>query len=86
MPRSTVTSKGQITIPKEIRDQMGLKPGDRVDFVQEKSGRTTLKAIDSDFRSLRGILKTKRTKPLKIEEMDKAIGRAVTERYLRSLR
>jgi AbrB family looped-hinge helix DNA binding protein len=30
MPRSTVRSKGQVTIPEEVRDQMGLKPGDRV--------------------------------------------------------
>ena len=75
MPRSTVTSKGQITIPKEIRDQLGLKPGDRVDFVKDRAGRISLKAISTDFRSLRGILKSKRSRPLTIEEMDEAIAR-----------
>ena len=60
MPRSTVTSKGQITIPKEIRDQMGLKPGDRVDFVKDRTGRVLLKPINTDIRSLQGILKSKR--------------------------
>lgn len=75
MPRSTVTSKGQITIPKEVRDQMGLKPGDRIDFVKDRAGRFSLKTINTDFRSLRGILKSKRTKPLTIREMDEAIAR-----------
>ena len=77
MTRSTVTSKGQITIPKEIRDQMGLKPGDRVDFVTDRAGRISLRAINTDFRSLRGILKSKRTRPLTLKEMDEAIARGV---------
>ena len=75
MPKSTVTSKGQVTIPKEIRDQMGLKPGDRVDFAADRSGRMILRPINTDFRSLRGILKSKRTRPLSIREMDEAIAR-----------
>jgi antitoxin PrlF len=75
MPRSTVTSKGQITIPKEVRDEMGLKPGDRVDFVKGRTGRFSLEPINTDFRSLRGILKSKRNRPLTIREMDEAIAR-----------
>jgi antitoxin PrlF len=79
MLRSTVTSKGQVTIPKEVRDQMGLKPGDRIDFVKDRTGRFTLKPINTDFRALRGILKSKRTKPLSIREMDEAIARGACE-------
>lgn len=75
MPRSTVTSKGQITIPKEVRDQMGLKPGDRVDFVKDRTGRISLKAINTDFLSMRGILKSKRKAPLSVEEMNGVIAR-----------
>lgn len=75
MPKSTVTSKGQITIPKEVRDEMGLKPGDRVDFVKDRSGHMTLKAINTDFRSLRGILKSKRKTPLTIKEMNEVIAK-----------
>jgi antitoxin PrlF len=38
MPRSsTISSKGQITVPIEIRKRLGLKPGDRVEFVPEDS-------------------------------------------------
>lgn len=75
MTRSTVTSKGQITIPKEIRDEMGLKPGDRVDFVKDRTGRISLKAINTDFRSLRGIIKSPLNRPITLEEMDEAIAR-----------
>ena len=75
MPRSTVTSKGQVTIPKEVRDQMGLKPGDRIDFVKDKAGRFSLKAINTDFRSLRGIIKSPLGRPITLKEMDEAIAR-----------
>jgi antitoxin PrlF len=75
MPTSAVTSKGQITIPKEIRDQLGLKPGDRVGFEKDRTGRVVLKAISTDFRSLRGILKSKRKAPLTVEEMNAVIAR-----------
>jgi AbrB family looped-hinge helix DNA binding protein len=39
---TTVTSKGQVTIPKEVRDAVGIKPHDRIDFVVE-DGYATLK-------------------------------------------
>ena len=34
---STISSKGQITVPHEIRKRLGLEPGDRVEFVMEKA-------------------------------------------------
>lgn len=42
MPSSRLSSKGQVTIPQEVRERLGLRVGDRVDFVQE-DGRTYLK-------------------------------------------
>jgi antitoxin PrlF len=41
-PSSTISSKGQVTVPLEIRLRLGLKPGDRVEFVVE-SERTVLR-------------------------------------------
>jgi antitoxin PrlF len=41
-PSSTISSKGQVTIPIEVRHRLGLKEGDKVEFVQEE-GRTFLR-------------------------------------------
>lgn len=41
--QSTLTSKGQITLPAELRRRWGLKPGDRVDFTLEDDGRVVLR-------------------------------------------
>jgi len=45
-PSSTISSKGQITVPLEIRDRLGLKAGDRVEFVIER-GQTVLRPAHS---------------------------------------
>lgn len=45
-----ITSKGQVTIPKAIRDDLGVKPGDEVDFVKENGAVTVRKHFDAaDF-------------------------------------
>ncbi|MBH0187471.1 MAG: AbrB/MazE/SpoVT family DNA-binding domain-containing protein [Nitrospira sp.] len=60
MPTSTVTSKGQTTIPKEIRDHLHLKPGDRVEFVTDEDGRVVLLAATVDVAELAVMLKNKK--------------------------
>jgi len=52
---STVTTKGQVTIPKHIRDRLGIKPNDRVDFVVEDD-RAVLSLV-KPLRDLRGSVK-----------------------------
>lgn len=83
--QSTVTVKGQATLPKAVRDHLGLKPGDRVKFFIHPDGRVMLLPMAPVSR-LRGILKNLRRKPVTIEEMDDAIAEGVTERFLRSKR
>ena len=51
MVSSTLTSKGQITIPKSIRHALGVKSGDRVVFVKESGGRVVVEAETVDVRS-----------------------------------
>lgn len=55
---SVVTSKGQITVPQQIRERLGLKKGDRVEFVAEKS-RTVVRRAETKenpFKKYEGIL------------------------------
>ena len=68
---SALTVKGQTTIPKAIRDHLGLKPGDRVKFfVRPDGGVTILPKVPA--ASLRGIVKSRRKTPVTIEAMSEA--------------
>jgi len=72
MPSTTVTTKGQVTIPKAVRDELGLKEGDRVAFRVLEDGTVIVEPETTEFSDLRGILKPKR-KGVSISDMDKAI-------------
>ncbi len=74
MSTATVTSKGQITIPVEIRTKLDLQTGDRVDFVIDESGRVSFLPVTKNIVSLKGII-AKPDKSVSIEDM-KATVRA----------
>ena len=78
MPTATLTSKGQITIPKEIRDYLGVEPGDRLNFSIGSEGGVIVEPETVDFRSLRGMLKSKRH--VSLQDMEKAIRRGASGR------
>ena len=71
MSSSTVTSKGQVTIPKNIRDTLGLAAGHRVTFVLREDGVVEMVPESVDLMSLCGILKPS-VKGVTIEDMAKA--------------
>ena len=73
MPRATVTSKGQITIPKEIREALGLHAGDRISFRLREDGVVEIHPETLDLLSLIGALKPKR-RGVTIEEMERAVS------------
>jgi antitoxin PrlF len=79
MPTATVTTKGQITIPKEVRDAMGIEAGDRVEFVAEEKGVYKVVAATKDVRHLKGLV-PKPAKPVSVEEMNRAVARAPSRR------
>ena len=79
MPTSTLTSKGQITLPQPVRQAMGLETGDKVDFV-EVGGGYKLVALRNDVRQLKGRFAGRVERPVSVQEMDEAIANAATAR------
>jgi antitoxin PrlF len=87
MASATLTSKGQTTIPKEIREHLKLRAGDKIDFVIEPDGRVTLRPANVDIRQLDGLLAGRyKGRALSVEDMDQAIGKYLTEKYGRRKR
>jgi len=84
MFQSKVTSKGQITLPAEMRAKLGLGPGSRVHFEERHDGSFVIRRKTGDIRELRGIIKYDGP-PLSIEDMNRAIGEAVVESYRRAI-
>ena len=74
MPAAKLTSRGQIVIPKPIRQHLNIRPGDRVDFVVQDDGEVVVRPAVCDVRELKGILPKPR-KPVSLKEMDRAIRR-----------
>jgi antitoxin PrlF len=74
MATAAVTSKGQITIPLEVRKKLGLKPGDRVLFVQGENGEFIFKPKTGSIMDLYGIGKWDGP-PVTIEEMNETISK-----------
>jgi AbrB family looped-hinge helix DNA binding protein len=73
MATATITSKGQITLPKSVRTRLGLEAGHRVEFVETDAG-FLVKPATKDIRSLKGILPKPR-RPVTIESMDRSLAR-----------
>jgi antitoxin PrlF len=89
MPTATVTSKGQITIPIEVRKALKLKAGDKISFFEAENGRFTFEPKTGSILDMKGILKKMGYSPLgytpTIEQMDRDILNAASEDYLRSI-
>lgn len=84
MTVATLTSKGQTTIPKEIREKLGLKPGTKLHFNLMPDGTISVRAKTGTIMDLAGILHRPGMKAATIEEMNEAVARAVVARYKRS--
>jgi antitoxin PrlF len=74
MAAATVTSKGQITLPKTVRDRLGIVAGDRVEFIESDRGFLVVPAT-RDVKALKGLVPKPR-KPVSIEDMNRAIAKA----------
>jgi antitoxin PrlF len=81
--RSRITSKGQVTIPVELRRELGLEPGDRVEFVRE-NGSIQVRKAESIVRKLAGSIPS-RGRVLSPEEIHEEAEKAIVESYWRRM-
>ena len=72
MATATITSKGQVTIPREVRATLGVSAGDRLDFVRLEDGNYAIVPASHSIRSLKGVIPRPQN-PVSLEEMEAAI-------------
>ena len=84
MDVATVTSKGQITVPVRMREKLGLRPGSKIVFDEQPNGDFVVRKKSGDIRELKGLLKAPPGVSLTIEDMVRAIGKAMKEKLARS--
>lgn len=77
--KSSITAKGQTTIPKPIRDHLALKTGDRIEYLIKENGKVEIIPINVDVEELAGIL-PKPKKKVSLEEIDKAIRKRIIKK------
>jgi len=77
MPKATITYKGQITLPKAVREQLGVRPGDRVSFREIEGGAIVVEADTVDLMELKGAMRPRR-RGVTVEQMNQAIRTAAT--------
>lgn len=82
--QSTLTTKCQATIPKEVREHLHIGPGDKVKWFIHPNG-TVVILPKLPITALKGMFQSRRG-PASLEEMDAAIAKGATKRYRRFLR
>lgn len=78
MITSILSSKGQVVIPKEVREKLGLDVGDRVQFIEETRGGFKIVPATGDIRTLKGSV-AKPDQPVSVEAMQKVIAARATK-------
>ena len=75
---ATVTSKGQVTLPKALREKLQLSAGDRIEFILEKDDSVRLVVKHASISRLKGVLPKPR-RPVALEDMEHAIETGARE-------
>ena len=85
MAEATITSKGQVTIPKKIREKLHLNPGDKLNFELGEGGTIKIRPTQKSILDRAGALsKYAKDEPVSVEEMNEAIKKAAVKRYKKS--
>jgi antitoxin PrlF len=77
MPTATITSKGQITLPREVRELLHVGGGDQVDFQIDEDGEIRIRPLTGSVEDLFGLLYCPQTPPRSVEDIDDTIARFV---------
>jgi antitoxin PrlF len=79
MAVAKLTTKGQITIPKQVRDYLKIEPGCKVEFVVDEAGSVKLIPLNVRVESLAGVLHQPGMPAATLEEMEAAIAEGVSD-------
>ena len=79
MPEATLTSKGQITVPADVRRALRVTSGDRIEFVEVGAGRFEIVAATGSVKDLKGMVEVP-TRTVSIDDMNDAIADAASGR------
>ncbi len=85
MSTATLTSKGQITIPKDVREDLNLTAGSKVMFVKLHNGQYRLVPRTGRIQDLAGILHDPDAPTMTLEEMDEAVAQGAWEHGMRGM-
>ena len=77
--QATITSKGQVTLPKPIRDKLHLRAGDRIEFILDADDGLRVAPVTASITQLKGMV-PRPASPVSLEEMDAAVARAAAMR------
>lgn len=81
MALATLTSKGQVTIPKVVRDSLNIKSGDKIEFVITESKEALIRPTTMNVDDVFGKLHNTKRKPVSVEKMDAAIKKKIKESF-----
>ncbi|OIR24894.1 AbrB/MazE/SpoVT family DNA-binding domain-containing protein [Bathymodiolus thermophilus thioautotrophic gill symbiont] len=81
MSLATISSKGQVTIPKSIRDFLHLNSGDKIEVLPTKNGEAIIRPISKTVDEMFCKLKRSEQQPLSVEEMNEALGQRFKDRW-----
>ena len=76
---ATLTSKGQVTLPKEIRERLGLTAGSRLDFSIDDNGELRIRPVATTALGLAGLLRRPGQPPVTVEQMNEAVEQMAAE-------
>ncbi len=80
MSMATITSKGQVTIPKPIRESLKLEPGDRIEFILTRKGEVLIKPVTRKVDEVFARLRKYGKHPVSVEDMNQLVAKRMKEK------